>query len=394
MKKIYNYLIKLAAFIIKIVSLPIYLVGFLIPKNNKIWIFGSWKGEKYNDNPKALFEFVCNKEDIRDIWFTKSDKVYDNLIKKGYECYKFYSLKGVYLCLIAKVAIISVSYLDIPPFTYLFPWKLKIIQLWHGTPLKKLSDKYFSKKEILLTELFIMYLGRKIDLIFSATHLNKKIYSWVFKIREEKVKVTGQPRNDLIFTKSSGENSNIDKQKIILYLPTWREYDSNHDLFFQYGFDIRAMSEFLKRINAKLLIKFHVIESTKNKILGVAENDERIKFLDVDDIYEILGKVDVLITDYSSVYFDFLLLDSPIIFAPFDLDVYEKKRGFYYDYKTVTPGPKARTWSDIIAQIEQSITEDMFKEARKITNKTFNYWQDGKSSERVFEEIINIIDRK
>ncbi|HRY28272.1 MAG TPA: CDP-glycerol glycerophosphotransferase family protein [Candidatus Moranbacteria bacterium] len=381
------------SFVIKIIFFPLHLIGFLIPKNNNLWVFGSWKGEKFSDNPRALFEFVNEKKDIRAVWLTKSDKVYNDLIKRGYECHKFYSLKGICLCLIAKVAVVAVSYFDVSPFIYLFPWKLKIIQLWHGTPLKNLNNKYVSKGELFLTELFLMYLTRPMDLIFSATDLNKKIYSELFKIKEEKIKITGQPRNDLMLAKrSSEEEIDTDKQKTILYLPTWREYDSNHDLFFQYGFDIQMMNEFLKKINAKLLIKFHAIDSMKNKILGVAEKEERIRFIDIDDVYEILGEVDVLITDYSSVYFDFLLLDRPIVFASFDLDMYEKERGFYYDYKTVAPGLKAQTWPDIILQIEQSISKDMFKEEREKTNKIFNHWQDGKSSERVYDEIVKIIN--
>lgn len=379
---------KMSFFLLKILKLP----SLSIFKQRNIWVFGSWKGEKYNDNSKALFEYAQNKKDVRPIWITKSDKVCGYLTKNGYECYKFYSLKGIYFCLIAKVVVISVSYFDVSPFAYLFPWKLKIIQLWHGTPLKCLEDKIFSKVQNIITKLLKKYFGRSFDILISGTNLNKKIYSELFGIKEEKIKITGQPRNDLMFIERSlKEEINLDKQKTILYLPTWREYDSNHDLFFQYGFDVHVMNEFLKRIDAILLIKFHVNESTKGKFFPNEEKIERINFINIDDIYEILGKVDILITDYSSIYFDFLLLDRPIIFSPFDLETYEKERGFYYNYEDVTPGPKAKNWDEIINNIQEVLENDFYKEKKKLVNKQFNFWNDGKSSERVFQEILKLI---
>ncbi len=372
----------------------LYFPYLLLFKQSNLWIFGSWKGDKYNDNPKALFEYVNKeKKDIRAVWLTKSDKVHNDLIKKDYECHKFYSFMGIYLSLIARVAVISVSYLDVSPFIYLLPWKLKIIQLWHGTPLKNLNNKYFSMGEVLLMKFFVVFLTRPMDLIFSATSLNKKVYSDLLGVKEEKIKITGQPRNDLLFIEKGSEvKSNTKKQIVILYLPTWREYDNNHDLFFQYGFNIYKMNEFLKKINAKLLIKFHAIESTRNKILGVKKNDERISFVDIDNVYEILSKVDILITDYSSVYFDYLLLDKPIIFTPFDLKEYEEKRGFYYNYEKVTPGPKAKDWNEVIFNISKILEADSYANERNRVNNLFNEFKDNKSSGRVYNEIINIIN--
>lgn len=380
--------------LIEIILFPFYFAYLCIFKDKNIWVFGSWKGKKYADNSKALFEFVSGKQGIKAIWLTKNSKVYNNLIKNGYECYKFNSLKGIYFCLIAKVVVLSVSYFDVSPFTYLCPWKLKIIQLWHGTPLKTLDMKCLSKKEIFFTKLFKIFLNRSMDLLFSATNLNKKIYSELFEIKEDKIIITGQPRNDLMFAKRYEEKSSKHKQKIILYLPTWREYNLDYDLFFQHGFDMLSMNEFLKRIDAKLLIKFHVNESARTMISGDMGNTRRIEFLSIDDIYEILGKIDILITDYSSIYFDFLLLNRPIIFTPFDLNVYEEERGFYYDYEKVTPGPKACNWVDVMAYIEKVILKDKYRDRRMAINKDFNFWQDGNSTKRVYKEIINIIDKK
>ncbi|HUS50748.1 MAG TPA: CDP-glycerol glycerophosphotransferase family protein [Candidatus Paceibacterota bacterium] len=381
-------------FLIKILSLPFYLIGFIIPKNDKIWIFGSWKGEKYNDNPKALFEYIKKeKKDIRAVWLTKNDTILDILKEKGYEVYKTNSIKGIYCALISGVVILCSAISDLGVYSFLFPWKKKIIQLWHGTPLKRLdiSDRVFSVGERMLSSLFVKYLGRPFDIIISACDLNKKIYSKTFNIPVEMVKITGQPRNDKIFIREKQKSSG----KKIIYLPTWREYDTNLDLFEQFGFDAVRVDGALEKMGAELFLKFHMNESEKNKyFIQIIKHAKRIKLLEIDDIYDVLGAMNVLITDYSSVYFDYLLLDRPIIFAPFDLEIYQKKRGLYYDYETVIPGPKARNWTDVMTYVEQAITNDTFREARKIVNKNFNYWQDGKSSERVYEEIVKIINKK
>jgi len=385
-----NPFLKLA---VKVFLCPFYLVGILIPKNDKVWVFGSWKGGKYNDNPKALFEYINKeKKEIKAVWLTRNNTILDLLKNKGYEVYKINSIKGIYYALISGVIIFCVSYSDLGVYSFLFPWRKKIIQLWHGTPLKRLDigDRVFSIKERILTFLFIEYLGRPFDIIISACALNKKIYSKTFNISVEKVKITGQPRNDEIFIEKK-QNSCLK----ILYLPTWREYDVNFDLFKQFGFDVAMIDEELKRLGAELFLKFHMNESKKNgDFIQTIKRARRIKLLEIDDVYDVLGTMDVLITDYSSAYFDFLLLNRPIIFTPFDIKIYEEKRGFYYDYETITPGPKAQSWTNVMAYINQAIAKDDFVEARKTVGKNFNYWQDGKSSERVYREILEIINKK
>ena len=96
----------------------------------------------------------------------------------------------------------------------------------------------------------------------------------------------------------------------------------------------------------------------------------------------------MLVTDYSSVYFDFLLLDRPILFAPFDLDEYRTRRNFYYEYDDVTPGPKARTWTEVMNQLDLVLEGvDAHKDDRKRVRDKFNKHQDAGSSARVAEKI-------
>jgi CDP-glycerol glycerophosphotransferase (TagB/SpsB family) len=107
------------------------------------------------------------------------------------------------------------------------------------------------------------------------------------------------------------------------------------------------------------------------------------------DIYPLLKRVNILITDYSSVYFDFLLLDRPIIFAPFDLHEFVCLDGqeLFYEYDEVTPGPKATDWKEVLALVERSLQTDDYKTQRREICQRFNEFHDGKNSERVYNII-------
>ncbi|MCX6781634.1 MAG: CDP-glycerol glycerophosphotransferase family protein [Candidatus Magasanikbacteria bacterium] len=398
--------------------MPLYLVGLLVKKNNKIWIFGTGNGTKYNDNSRALFEYVnVNEKIIRPIWLTKSDYIVQKLRKENFEVYKFYSVNGIYYSIVAKVLVLTTSFFDVNSTSYLFSSKSKIIQLWHGTPLKRLTldasiatylfqlknkiiQAWYGKtsEELLKVSSFnkriiswiiLQYIGRESDLIISATDKNKKIYAELPIFGHKNIKTTGQPRNDVLFEKIESKN----KKKLLFYLPTWREYDKNFDFFGQYKFNLEKFDSFLERNNANFIIKLHACdEKQSKKIADLFANAKNISLSQIEDIYEILPKTDILLTDYSSVYFDFLLLNRPVVFTPFDLVLYEKLRGFYYDYNSVTPGPKANDWDEVVEYVQDILNGvDNYKQRRLLVNRDFNRYQDGKSSERVFQEIIKTI---
>lgn len=105
-----------------------------------------------------------------------------------------------------------------------------------------------------------------------------------------------------------------------------------------------------------------------------------------------LTQTHVLITDYSGVYFDYLLLNRPIIFAPFDINEYvERDRKLYYDYQKVTPEPKARDWPEVFRLLEEVMQKDDWKEEREAICDLFNKSKDDRSSERVFQLVQELL---
>jgi len=166
------------------------------------------------------------------------------------------------------------------------------------------------------------------------------------------------------------------------------------DLFVKYKFNYRKLQNTLRAIDANMIIKPHFYNILTIDI--PLESDNRVFIFndsDIPDIYKILPSVDILITDYSSVLFDYLLLDRPIIFAPFDLEEYmEKTTDFYFEYDDVTPGYKAKDWDDIIKYlIILANGGDIHRKERFLISKLFNKYNDGNNSERVFKSIAEML---
>ncbi len=388
-----KYILK---FVIYSINLPIYALSSLIKKNRDIWIFGAWYGKNYSDNSKYLFQYInSNKSDIKAIWLSRNSDIINQLRMKGFIAYNTFSFWGYYYSMRAKVAIVSHSVFSDLNYFAISP-KTKIIQLWHGIPLKKIyyddtkSANKFSGKSKLKTIIF-PFLKENFDLLIVTSAEFQKIAEQAFMIPNEKIKITGYPRNDVFFRTKTRHN-----KKKIIYLPTLRKsIGSEVDLFSKYAFDADKMSEMLKNSNSELYIKLHPVNKIPKKFVDLIRNYSNIIILENIDIYDHLNDFDLLITDFSSVYFDFLLSNKPIIFATFDKAEYlQNERELYFNYDDVTPGEKAKDWIDIIDLIPKAMqTEDSFIIERKMLINRFFKHKDNHSSQRVFDEIMNLINR-
>lgn len=383
----------------------IYLISYCIPKDENLWVFGAWFGEKYADNSKYLFEYVNDKHpDIKAVWLTKSYDTLNLINKKGYEAYMMNSLRGYKLCFRASKGILSTGIYDLIPCAC---GRMKIIQLWHGTPLKKIvfdEEVTANESKLLINKLISLIFPydrrkefNKNNMYISTSDEVKNKLSSAFRVPKQNVKITGYPRND--FSDSSAETPikqrilklKDEGKKIGIYMPTHRKSGQHNSTNLLVG-NIEYINSLLKNINTVLLVKVHFYGLDTETIH--AYQPDRIIFLkDEDfeqDIYKIIPLTDYLITDYSSVYFDYLLLNKPIIFAPFDIDDYlAEDRKFYYDYEKVTPGPKAKNWDEVITCIEESMNHpNKYKEDRDKINRIFNEYEDKENCQRVYEKII------
>jgi len=149
---------------------------------------------------------------------------------------------------------------------------------------------------------------------------------------------------------------------IILYAPTYRE---NGSVFFFPDFDKGRSQKFIKEHNILFIVKLHPLEEAHTiKIFKKMENiilleDQMLQERHLD-IYDFFPCTDILVTNYSSVYFDFLLLDKPILFAVPDLEEYRKKRSFVLEpFEFWAPGPKVKNFKKFLEEIKKSIEPEL-----------------------------------
>lgn len=378
-------------FLIYILNLPLYYAMYFIHPKKNLWIFGAWFGEKYFDNPKFLFEYVQEKyADIEIIWITKDKSICNNkdILYK-------YSFKAIYKSLRGEVFIVTHStVMDI--YKFINNNSRIVVQLWHGIPIKKIAndDKRYEtsstlkkiKRKLILT--LFPFTKPLYRLTIASSEDDKKNMITAFNTIDKNVKVTGYPRNDVF--KSNQKNCSEFK---ILYAPTLRDkIDDEVNLFDDFGFDSKKVLELLESKNIYLDIKMHPANKIDVKFKN-SINSNYIKFLESKiEINEIIQDYSIVVSDYSGLYVDFLLTDRPIIFAPFDYEKYiTKDRELYYDYDEVTPGPKCKNWEEVLEWIVKfKENPNLFKKEREEVKNRFHKYQDGRSCERVFNEIVKL----
>jgi CDP-glycerol glycerophosphotransferase (TagB/SpsB family) len=335
----------------------LYGIANIIPKNNNIWVFGAWFGQKYSDNPRTMFKYVNTQDTkIRAIWITKDKSVIDEVKKEGYETYYHFSIMGLWFQLRAGFVFICQSVHD-DLFAPSIGGGTKIIQLWHGIPLKKIMFDVFGGRPTNknLIGKFVDYLSayneHRNDYIVATSPLTQEILANAFRVPVSHVLITGFPRND-VFLKEP--KTKIKKTPFrCIYMPTFRGgIGSECDLFQQYGFNFAAIEAQLLKHNIQLVLRMHPVNKPPESLVELIKDSDVICFDTGVDIYQTIAEYDCLITDYSSIYFDFILSNKPIIFAPFDLSHYmEKERALYFEFPDVTLTPFCMNWPEIIARL-------------------------------------------
>ncbi|MGD2276977.1 bifunctional glycosyltransferase/CDP-glycerol:glycerophosphate glycerophosphotransferase [Bacillus wiedmannii] len=280
-----------------------------------------------------------------------------------------------------------------------------VIDLWHGFPLKKMfyEDHSYHNKNSLEPY------WSQFNYMTSYSSLYNQLIHKCMRVNPNSFVITGSPRNDLLFNKNSREilcdilEKKDRGQKFILYMPTFRSTDQNEtthtysQLFDFKDFSFENLTTFLKENNYELIVKPHPIFGREYK--EILKDNAHISLFPSErletkmiDLYEILGAIDILITDYSSIYFDYLLLDKPIIFTPTDLANYSIERGFLLSpYEKWTPGPKVSSQQELLDEIiNYSQDNEYFRNMRKVIKNKVHFYKDNNSSERVWNFISNL----
>lgn len=355
------------------------LTGYLehfgrIQSDPYTWVFSSTDNSHYNYNSRYLFEYVREHMPAITPLFVINDPVLRDSLSNEYGAQYFIeteSMQGIRRALSAGVWFTSAG---LPAYGTGLCKKRLIINLWHGVPLKKIAllDPNLKKAaRIYFKKIF----SDNYTCVLTTSHALIPLMARSFAISEDRIKVWGQPRNDGMF--QTNDRTAIlqriypdlpEYSQAILYAPTFRDY-GQVQLFPFKDFDLEQMEHFLEEKKMLLFIRTHVAEQgSAAPYLG-----KRIRFLgneQAEDVTGILNIFDCLITDYSSIYIDYLLTGKPMIFLPYDRRKYLDGRGMNFDYDDVTPGPKPETFTDFLEAL--SPETDSWKEERNRVNQLFN----------------------
>ena len=369
----------------------------LIPKSKHKIIFIS--RPDFSDNTKHMYSYMQQKSPQKQLsWLIYDKEIYDILIQNGHQnIFYLKSISGIWEYLRSKIIITSSSSL----------WQIKSpfqkqFDLWHGIPLKNvlcMGEKGVTAKRQ----------AGNITMRFATSNLEKALLAASFDFNAMKIAVTGQPRTDALFRKENNLSKLLHKdvskyKKVIFYMPTYRhgyreKSEGNTfevDNIFRFdNYNRENFLNFLKNNNILFILKLHPYEEKLYENLPLGENITWInnKTLVKNDltIYDIFYEVDTLITDYSSIYFDFLFTNKKIIFIPLDLEYYEKNRGFQLEpYEFWTPGKKVYTQKDLHNEILNNDTSSEQEQRKAIREIMFSYYDD-KSSNRVYNSISKYI---
>ncbi|MGE8207375.1 CDP-glycerol glycerophosphotransferase family protein [Heyndrickxia sp. NPDC080065] len=378
------------------VVVTIWYLSKLIPKDKNLVIFGAENGRGFRGNPKYLFLEMVKNPELTCVWISKDPNTVSELREKGFQAFKHNSSKGIVYQLRAKLAIHSHSIND--DFYKVLLGGAISYNTWHGVGLKKVwgaNKNTFTYKILHEKSLIKRFFGKfvvktnsaKTNYVVSTSEKVSSYYPETYLVKEENVLELGQVRNDIFFIDSEEDAdvpSFIKENKIITYMPTHRNF-GKIDTDINLVFDFQKMEQFCEETGYKFVIKRHMYSSGYipkqfKHIIDISEDNIDPQFL--------LKYTDILLTDYSSCYTDYLLLDRPVAFYCYDLEKYlEKSNEMYHGYFDVTPGPKARTFPELLNDLKEYINDpSLYKDERQ---RVLNIFYSKENQGRVLEKQVD-----
>lgn len=419
----------------QLLLLPLYGLSFITPRDKHIWLFGSTFGRRFTDNPRYLYMYVNHfskvrfgekagkkngkepstleekLENIRPIWISHNKDVIRDLNEAGFEAYYYHSFKGLFYALRAGFYIFDNYSKDI---NFWQSGGATKVNLWHGTGNKPSNAQ------------------NKFDTVRHPQNAWEKFKTFPRRISDEKpshyimepdagtavsrifgVDVShiihggGFPRNDAMLSIANNtekkdyfyayitdlEKTLTDRlkelqkdHKIIAYLPT---FSKSEDMLFEV-IDLEKMNAYFKEHHYVFVAKPH----PKSKIKAEFEKLDCSNIVNVPsdvDVYAFIPYADMLVTDYSSIYTDYLLLDRPVVAFQFDRDIYEKNsRGFAVNQDEYMPERVAKTGDELTEAITDVFADDKSREIRKKTRDKKFECNDDRSCERIAAAILEI----
>lgn len=332
----------------------------LMPRDPNRWVFGS-RGDAYVDNPRYLFEYLVDRgvapqsegpdTPVRATWISGSPTTVDRIVADGRPARLRRSLRGSWEVLRAGVAVYA---FDVSDINLALTGGAVGVNLYHGVPLKQIEDLvtvgsasrvYHPRTPIDRLRAATVYLARTVpnDVVLATSEEVADTMRRAFGARARSVVIGRPPRlGPATVAAQRRRTAAGDGPAVLLYAPTWREGGFQLDEALPH---LEQLEAALAASDTQLLIKGHLYDRLalprRSASISLVANDE--------ELGAILGDVDGVITDYSSVMFDAALIGLPVIFYPFDLDRYRRLSSgtFMFDYDDLVSERVARSFDQL-----------------------------------------------
>lgn len=372
------------------------LLGVLYPKKNLI-MFESFFGRQYSCNPRAIYEYLLEHHPHYEMCWSVDKRFVDVFEERGIPYAVRFTLKWFVLMFRARY---WVSNSRLPLGIFPKPNHTIYLQTWHGTPLKRLvADMEEVHMPYTNTKRYkrnFFRESRNWDFLVSPNAYSTKIFRRAFRY-DRTIIESGYPRNDYLYTHNNEKTITALKEKygipkdkkVILYAPTWR--DDQAYFIGKYKFDLDVDLRKLQKALADdyvILLRMHYLVMEQFDLAPFA--GFAYDFSNKGDIRDFYLISDLLVTDYSSAFFDYANLKRPIIFYVYDMETYrDKLRGFYFDLEKEAPGPLVRTTEALIDAVRDAEARH-FQVPEKFEEfyRRFCYLEKGESTRRVVEAVF------
>lgn len=376
--------------------------GLGVTPDEKTVVFNSFNGKTYGCSPKAVYEYMISQAEFQDwhfIWAFKNPKKH-RFLEEHPNTKVIKQTARVYERQLARAKYWITNY-RVPD--HVWPKKGQVyVQCWHGTPLKRLGyDLQTSENAIdSIADIRKKYDmdARKFNYILSPSRFASEKFTSAWNLKEsgmeDKILEVGYPRNDFLLNYSPEDIREIkerlgipEEKKVILYAPTWR--DNQHEAGVGFTYDLNVDFDRLRReLGEEYVILFRVHYLVASKFSFGEYEGFIYNVSNYDDINHLYLIADLLITDYSSVFFDYGILKKPMLFYMYDLDDYKDSiRGFYFGIDRL-PGRIITREEELPQAIHDSLENFVYDEKYREFHEMFSHLEDGCASARFVSRVF------
>jgi CDP-glycerol glycerophosphotransferase (TagB/SpsB family) len=374
-------------------SLALAAIDLATPKINNQYCIYVTRRTSWDANSQCIYALLSKQPSVNCKIIYSCNESKRGLPKK--KSRKVTELKGLAYLLTSKV--IFIDHAILPGIR---KRNRTIVNLWHGIPIK--SIRYFNRQDF--NSNYLRNQSKQTSLLICSSKIDRLAMSASFQLTPDKVPITGLPRNDLLvnpfllddqlsFLKNERNKlkEQIGNRTLILYAPTYRGKSEDKNTTHQFT------DEFQSELTA-LLVDYNAVFATRSHKFSteISFSNSELQAHHINASQDVLCNTsillsftDILITDFSSIWVDFLLTQRPILgFFP-DKDTYIKDRGCVYDFDEIFPSSQAKSEQTLLDNLSQTLSSPkaLTKDYKRAL-KMFHAYNDGENTSRVLDRIL------